>query len=363
MIKDKVMRLIASFLAAILGGIVFQLLHLPIPWLLGSMTFVLIGSRLFKIEFYWPRYIREAGLIIVGYEMGLSFTKETLIEVGNKLPSMLFTTVLIILFSSGAAWIISKFTKVDYPSVLLGSIPGGLSQMIVMAEEEKGIDLTIVTFLQVARLMMIIFIVPVLVVGPFFGGEKSAVVEASSPLWSDLSSKVLLFFILSIGFAFLGKRIHMPTPFLLGPIIVTASLNISGVNGPLLPHGLLDLSQLFIGGYIGLMMKPEKLENKTKMITLALISSFSLILCALGLSVGLMTYYHFSIPTSFLALAPGGMEQMALMAHEIRADLSIVTAYQLFRIFFILFIVPPVLKWLFKTQMNKKLRIKQKATE
>ncbi|AKM18823.1 Putative ammonia monooxygenase [Geobacillus sp. 12AMOR1] len=48
--------------------------------------------------------------------------------------------------------------------------------------------------------------------------------------------------------------------------------------------------------------------------------------------------------TAFIALAPGGMDQMGILAREAHADLAVVTSYQMFRIFFILLVVPPVLK-------------------
>jgi uncharacterized protein len=38
---------------------------------------------------------------------------------------------------------------------------------------------------------------------------------------------------------------------------------------------------------------------------------------------------------------------MGIIAHEINADVSIVTCYQLFRTFFIFFAVPPLLRAIF----------------
>lgn len=38
--------------------------------------------------------------------------------------------------------------------------------------------------------------------------------------------------------------------------------------------------------------------------------------------------------TAFIALAPGGMDQMGILAREAHADLAVVTSYQMFRIFF-----------------------------
>ncbi|GHH96899.1 hypothetical protein AM1BK_04420 [Neobacillus kokaensis] len=147
--------------------------------------------------------------------------------------------------------------------------------------------------------------------------------------------------------ALLAKKLKFPTPHLLGPILATAICNITGLHGPALSAPLLDLSQFMIGGYIGLLLKPEKLNHKARVISLALISGIVMILGSWGLSLLLVYYYHISAATSFLGVAPGGMDQMAILAHEVNADLSVVTGYQLFRLFFIYFAVPPLLRLLF----------------
>ncbi|MBS8264225.1 hypothetical protein DYI25_07225 [Mesobacillus boroniphilus] len=45
---------------------------------------------------------------------------------------------------------------------------------------------------------------------------------------------------------------------------------------------------------------------------------------------------------------------MGIIANEVRADISIVSGFQLFRLFFIYFIVPPVLRLYFKRKLNSK---------
>ncbi|MFJ7726628.1 AbrB family transcriptional regulator [Neobacillus sp. NPDC097160] len=357
--ENKALRFSVTVLTAFIGGLVFSALHTPIPWLLGPMAAVLIGSRFGKIHYYWPAYIRDTGLIIVGYSIGLSFTKEALQQITVKLPSMLLMTVLLVCFCAGIAWVVSKLTGVDYPTVLTGSIPGGLSQMIIFAEEMKGIDITTVTFLQVARLMMIIFFVPFLILGPLFN-------HSSAPSTSDLVEKtvqstvplfpnLILFALICVICAFLAKKLKFPTPFMLGPIAGTALASILGLHGPALTAPILDVSQFMIGGYIGLLLKPEKLEHKAKMITLALLSGLLMIVGSVGLGLLLVHFYDISPSTSLLSLAPGGMDQMAILAHEVHADLSMVTGYQIFRLFFIYFAVPPLLRLFFKVG-NRKTR-------
>lgn len=350
--KHKTIRFILTAFIAFIGGLIFTSLKTPIPWLLGPMAAVLICSRFIKMPLFWPTFIRNTGLIIVGYSIGLSFTKNALLQIFSKLPSMFVMTFSLVLFCAGIAFVISKLTKVDYPTVLTGSIPGGLSQMVIFAEEMKGIDITTVTFLQVARLLMIIFFVPFLTFSPFFNRENivDATLNTHTAIpFGNTSFLILVFFaVVCIVFAFLAKKLRLPTPFLLGPILGTAIISIYGFQGPALPSSVLDLSQFFIGGYIGLLLKPEKLEHKTRIISLALLSGMFMIAFSLILSIILVYQTHISNSTSLLSLAPGGMDQMGILAHEVHADLSMVTGYQLFRLFFIYFAVPPTLRWLFK---------------
>ncbi|MGV3466458.1 MAG: AbrB family transcriptional regulator [Heyndrickxia sp.] len=354
--KDtKMYQFIMTFLISLIGGVVFYLLHMPIPWLLGPMVAVFLCARIGRLKLYWPVQLRNSGLIIVGYTIGLSFTKPALIQIVHQLPSMLLMTVLTIGISAIFAIFISKLTGVEYPTILTGSIPGGLSQMITLGEEMKGLDLTVVTFLQVTRLMMIIFIVPLLITSPLFAvRDIHAVSHKMAAGWSELFPSIIIFAVVSVAFALLGKKAKMPTPFLLGPIIATAIINIGFIHGPSLPTTLTNFSQFLMGGYIGLLMKPDALENKAKIITFSLVSGFILILTSLGLSFLLVTLHHVTNITSFLSVAPGGMDQMGIIAHAVHADLSIVTGYQLFRIFFIFFIVPPLLKWFFKRHYKKR---------
>jgi uncharacterized protein len=272
------------------------------------------------------------------------------------LPTMLLITVLLVTFCAGIAVVVSKLTGVNYPTVLTGSIPGGLSQMITFAEEVKGIDITTVTFLQVARLIMILFFLPFLIFGPLFKNTSHIASDLVNYVDQPVNTPIILFAIVCVISAFLSKKLKFPTPFLLGPILGTAVMIVAGLQGPLLTPLILDLSQFMIGGYVGLLLKPEKLQHKTKVISLALLSGMAMILVSLGLSYLLVLQNNITPATSFLSMAPGGMDQMGILAHEVNADLSMVTSFQLFRLLFIYFVVPPLLRLFFKMKYKKLLK-------
>lgn len=297
-------------------------------------------------------------MIIIGYTIGLSFTLETLREIGRQLPMMILLTALLLCCSFLIALLISVVSGIPFPTVLMGSIPGGLTQMIPLAEEIQGVDLTVITFLQVSRLMMIIFFVPMLVFSPLFGiqhQQQLANIVSSTVTsgWGTLFPSILVFAAACTLFAVVGDKIKLPTAYMLGPMIATILINLLGYHGHSLPMILINLSQMFVGIYVGMLLKPEQLTNKLKIIVLAIISGIILISCSIGLSVLLTKLHDVSLITAFLSLAPGGMDQMGIIGKEAGAELSVVICYQLFRTLFIFIAVPPLLKAIFKKMLRK----------
>lgn len=344
-------RFLVTLALALAGGGIFTVIHAPLPWLLGPMAFAFLGARVlkkYKMKPLWPGYLRNSAMIAIGYSMGLSITAKTLAEIGKQLPTMVLMTVLLMLFCLLIGWTVSKLSGQPLPTALMGSIPGGLSQMIILAEDTPGIDLTIVTFMQVSRLMMIIFCVPMLIFSPLFGGTHSAVAAAASAPWSGLLPDVLPYVAICIAAAFLAAKIRFPAAFLLGPMIATAAVHLAGLSAPALPGACLQAAQLLMGTYVGLLLHPETLTNKARTISLAILSGLVLIAGSLGLSALLTRLHDVTPATAFLSMAPGGMDQMGIMAKEIHADVAIITCYQLFRTWFILFAVTPLLRLLLK---------------
>ncbi|MBO0992903.1 AbrB family transcriptional regulator [Bacillus sp. SD088] len=356
-------KLIFTFLIAAIGGVVFQFLKIPVPWLLGPMISVFLAINLLRWPLLWPGSLRNTGMIIVGYTIGLSMTGTALHEMGRQIPYMLFMTILLLVFCAGIAYVVSKISDSDYRTALLASIPGGLSQVLILAEETKGIHLGVVTITQVIRLMIIIIATPLIVMLPFFRDPADALVTTESALppdivgsWAGLFPHLPLFAIVCIVFAFLCIRIKMPTAYLIGPAIGTAILQATGIVGPVLPSALLNIAQLLIGTYVGLLLKPQDMPHTFKTFAIAIGSGLLLVVGGIGLGLLLTLIQPISKATGLLSLAPGGMDQMGIIAHAIHADLYIVSGYQLFRTFFIFFAVPPLVKWLFTRMERRKGR-------
>ena len=136
--------------------------------------------------------------------------------------------------------------------------------MVVLSEEIAGSDLTVVTFMQTIRLLATVFIVPFIVIHGLAGdtpqaGAASFPVVPYSLIHTPWNTLIFIGIILvSIRVAL---RLNLPTPFLLGPLLGTAALVLTGIQAPDPPSILVLISQLCIGAYLGLSIKPASLAN------------------------------------------------------------------------------------------------------
>lgn len=322
-----------------LGGLLFTVLHLPIPWLLGPMLAVMVSARLLPFNLQWDKRMRNAGLIVIGYVIGRSLTPTALAEIFSQFWLMLVFTASLVALCIGIAYMITKLSGLDFKTALLGTIPGGMTQALVMAEETEGVDVAIVTMTQTVRLLIIICSVPIIVA-----------VMPSEPL--TVTEEVFHFTPSFVGYmlaatiaALLAAHFRFPTAYLIGPALITVILQLLLPSEPM-PAAIIHVAQLAMGVSVGLMLKPSDGKQKGALLY-ALLSGSILFVAASLLALLFYQLTDASAATSLLALVPGGLDQLGMVAHAVGADLPLVSGYQIFRLFFVLLIVPFIMRAIF----------------
>lgn len=340
-----------TFLLALIGGFLFQLIHSPLPWMLGPLVFVFIWSQCFKRKTWWHFNIRNSALVILGYIIGNSFSPSAGGQILEQLPAMLVCTIATVLLSLVIGLIICRKTGVSLSTGIIGSIPGGLPQMVILTEEVEGTDISSVIFMQTMRILSVVFVVPFLVIHKM--ADSSASLKVSEAVLDGLEGNLMImnpwtfmiYLVATLAAVYFSVRVKVPTPFLTGPILGVALLNIlSGGTGPEIPRLIIIGAQLSLGVFMGRSINLSSLSNWRQMLPYTLAGSFSLVLFSLGLGEMLSKYRSIDLVSAFLATAPGGVAEMGLTAMQVNADLSLVSGYQIFRVFFTIFLVPPVLK-------------------
>jgi len=335
------------FLLFVVGyflGWFFVKFHLPIPFMLGGML-AAIACKSFarKAEISWPRKIREYALIIAGYGIGANFSMEAWHNILSQSFGVFEATISIMVVSVLLSYLTVKATGEDHKSCLMGMLPGGLTVMMVLSEEDKEVNPNIVAVMQVLRMLMVVVAVPFLTIYLL----NAKVVEGVQGLAARGGIHWLVFIPLGILGVFVAKKIHLPTPTLLGPILATAVFAVAYGQVQPIPTQIMRAAQLCIGLYMGMQMDVERLIKTKKMIPYIIIGTAAMIGMSICMGYVLSTRYGFGLITAFLAMAPGGIAEMSLAGLSMGENVSVILTYQLVRVLVINLLVPPALRYFF----------------
>ena len=311
-------RRLMMFGLAVLIGFLFQYMAIPIPFLLGgivsSMFWKVIGAQV-----YWPRQWRELGLCVAGYGIGRNFTAETMHELSMQSLGVLEATGAAVGASVIIAWWTSRHSYANLQSCVMGCMPGGLTQMMLMSETDKRVDFSVVMVMQTLRLMSAIIIVPFLVVVP----------------------------IAAIG-AVVLQKLHIPTPRLLGPTLAASACSYFFGTFQPVPDPLMTVAQISIGLYMGMLLDPARIKETARLMPFIITGILIIIAVSVAMAYYLSGIYGFSLITAFLAMAPGGIAEMCLAGMSMGENVSIILTYQLVRMLILNITVPMGLTWYFK---------------
>ncbi|GAB7054364.1 MULTISPECIES: AbrB family transcriptional regulator [Paenibacillus] len=337
-----------------IGAVLFSLLHMPLPWMLGALTSVMVSRLGIRRTLAWPSSFRHIALAILGFMLGSSFYSVNLRQMAAQLPYMAASTVFILSVAFVTGYLLYRKLNLSPMNAVFGCMPGGLNHIIALSGESKQIDLTTVVLMQTIRVLTVTFIVPFIALHTLTGSGGSGnhysfPGEGSASLFS-----FLLFAVVAAAGFFVGKRIRLPGSSLTGPLLATSIVVLCGATPPRVPDTAVLLTQLSIGIHLGLQMKPDFLKDMRRLGIYTAASNVIVVLCCLGCALLLWWVTPIDLTTAFLSTSPGGIAEMGVTAAVARADLSVVSAYQLFRLFFIFFVVIPAVQWYFTRQDQKK---------
>lgn len=150
------------YILGIFFALIFKWLNFPAALMLGATFGVGLlqnfSTKNFDVP---PQKIYEIAQLGMGAIIGMSFTRESLLTITTIWFPMLVMTTLILSTSIFLAFIFSKIFKLDYITGLMSVLPGGLSTMIVIAEDFDA-NLVTISTLQLARLLTAVAVIPLL---------------------------------------------------------------------------------------------------------------------------------------------------------------------------------------------------------
>jgi len=152
--------------SALAGAVTGYMLRIPVGILTGAMTAVAVLNLAWREQPPMPTNLRTAAQIGIGIIMAANITTDTLSTFLPLALPIVAITAAMLSASFLLGCLLHKMTGWNYPTCLLSTSLGGLSQMAIISEEMGGDPLK-VSILQTVRLVTILIVFPLLMTGLF----------------------------------------------------------------------------------------------------------------------------------------------------------------------------------------------------
>ncbi len=319
-----------ALLLGVLGGALFHLAALPLPWMLGPLVANLVASMA-GARVLVPDRLRELGLGIMGLVLGGQVTTELVARLPNWSLSLLMLSAGVAV----ATYVVTLWYRrcgLETTAAFFSALPGGMAAMVMLGER-LGIDARGIAIGQSLRVVFVLLVLP-----PLFwlleGGPSAPPDGTAAAGWEDTWLLLLLVLVP------LGRHLRLPAPALLVPLILGAALSASGIGGLHFPDWAMGTVLLVLGSSIGARFSGTSFRQLMAYAKYALVATL-LTLAVLAIFAELI-HRLLGIPRdiAMLALAPGGMAEMAVLAVALDMDPLYVTFHHIFRLVALMLVGP-----------------------
>ncbi|MEM1284498.1 MAG: AbrB family transcriptional regulator [Pseudomonadota bacterium] len=325
------------------GGGALTLAGLPGGWVAGSMLAVAVAA-LSGVKVPLAAPIRNVGFLVVGIAMGSGVTPETI----ARLPSWPITLAMVVVSLPVIVGVVytylNRMVGWNRATAFLSSLPGALSFLVALAPSTDA-DVPRVAIVQSFRVAMLVALLPIVAL---FVGEPVTTPLASNSL--GLADAVMLYGG-GIGGAILAHLLGVPGGLLVGGLFVSALLHGSGAVVGVPPDWLSVAGFVILGTLVGSRFTGTSWSQLGSVVWVSLVSFVLSAGLAASIAIFASWITGLDLMKLILALAPGGLEVMVVLAFALDLDPAFVAAHHLAR-FLLIALTAPFLLRLFHIPMR-----------
>ena len=146
---------------AILGPVLARVLRIPAGAFLVPLVVAIPLTHLGWMTIELPTWLLAASYTLVGWNIGLRFTRPLLVHAARALPRIIACSLLLIAICGGVAVLFVFAAGVDPLTAYLATSPGGADSIAIIAAS-TNCDVSFVMAMQTVRLIAVLFLAPVL---------------------------------------------------------------------------------------------------------------------------------------------------------------------------------------------------------
>ena len=334
----------AAIAAGVLaGGKLLQAAGLPSSYLFAALILGLAVALARPDTVALPPVSFRAAQAVAGVSLGAYLQSDALRAVAGSLIPVLLVTAGTLALSLAAGAILARTTELDPPTAALGLIAGGASGIVGMSGE-LGADDRLVAFMQYLRVLVVVVVTPI-GIALFFGGQHGAAeVPGTSTLgeWWEWP--------LTAGLGVVGAaaatRLRVTAGVLLGPMVVTGAVVLSGLAGDFqVPELLGQTAFSLIGLQVGLRFTVSTVKLLGRLTIPVLLAIVGLLVASFGLAAALAATTSATLLDAYLATTPGGLYAVLAVAFGAGADTTFIVAVQSLRVVAMVLLAPAAVRW------------------
>ena len=333
-------------IVSIPGAFIADYFNVPLAWFLGPMLVTSVVT-LGGIKTKMPRLVLSTVLIFLGLYIGNYVDKSLFSQIHQWAWTSLIMLAYIIISVLLVSKYLQKFSGYGKKTSVFSAAPGALGPLLILAEDEKS-DLSQVATAHLIRLIIIITVFP-FIVNSFHDTESIQIIESIND--NQNISHLLILIVLSIILIILFDKLKIPAALLAGTLVASGFLQITEIASYKLPANIIDYCLLILGASVGCRFADKTFKEVAKNTVHSFVATLLLVL--LGLAAAIVAGYVIdkNFFTLLLSYCPGGIYEVAVIAIFFDLDPEFVSFHHIIRLLMILFVVPFILKFIYK---NKK---------
>jgi membrane AbrB-like protein len=146
---------------AVIGAIAGAKSRIPAGALLIPLFAGIALSCTHVISITLPPWLMAGCYALVGWSIGLRFTREIVIYAARVFPMIAASTIALIALCGGVAWLLHVTIGIDPLTAYLATSPGGADSVAIIAASSP-VDVPFVMAMQVARFVVVLLVGPIL---------------------------------------------------------------------------------------------------------------------------------------------------------------------------------------------------------
>jgi membrane AbrB-like protein len=326
-------RFLAALVVGGAGGFVFSTFDLPLPWMLGSMTACTLAAIL-RAPIAAPGIVRPPMTVVIGVMLGAGFSPQVAESVLDWLPTVLGLAAFVLLSGAACVAYFRLVAGFDLPTAYFAGMPGGLVEMVIVGEE-KGGDARTIALVHSARILLVVLALPFVIA--FVGGTPLGARArlGTSILDTPLTDEVW-FLATALAGVVLGQVLRLPARLLIGPVLASAAVHVTGLSRFVPPTEIVTAAQLVLGTTIGCRFAGSAPRENLRILALTLGSTVILLALTLLVAFGISRVSGYGVVPLLLAYSPGGLAEMSLVALSLGIEVAFVAAHHIIRVVFVM---------------------------